>query len=141
MIRFVVSLPPPSPRDAAADSQPQHAFTHSTLLDYTMSDLHQAPTRASWDNFADVIQPVDSPAHLSTSECSSACASNPGCLQYSYSAGTCRFGYFVQKGRPVPDSDHTSGWNMEKIYRLGYQKDEQKSSSCQEATWLKPVIA
>ncbi|KAG6357776.1 hypothetical protein INS49_013655 [Diaporthe citri] len=46
----------------------QHAFTHSTILDYTMSSLHQAPTRASWDNFADVIQPEDSAAHSSTSE-------------------------------------------------------------------------
>lgn len=106
-----------------------------------MSNLHQTPTRASWDNFADVIQPVDSPAHSSTTECSSACAANPGCLQYAYSAGTCRFGYFVQMGRPVPESDHTSGWIMEKVYGLGYQKDTDKSSSCTEATWLKPVIA
>lgn len=123
------------------DNKSQHAFTHSTLLDHIMSNLHQAPTRASWDNFADVIQPEDSPAHSSTSECSSACASDPGCLQYSHSAGTCRFGYFVQMGRPVPESDHTSGWIMEKVYRMGYQKDATKSSSCTEATWLKPVIA
>lgn len=29
---------------------------------------------------------------------------------------------------------------MEKIYALGYQKEAEKTSSCTEATWLKPII-
>lgn len=125
-------------RTIATDIPPQYAFTHSTLLEYTMSTIHEAPERASWDNFADVVQPKGSPAHLSTSQCRSACASDPGCLQYSYSAGACSFGSFVQMGRPVSEPDHMSGWIMEKLYELGYQKDVERSSSCGEATWLKP---
>lgn len=123
---------------SATDIPLQHPFTHSTLLDYTMSSIHEAPMRASWDNYADILLPEGSPAHWSASECRSACASHPGCLEYSHSPGICKLGYFAQMGRPVSESDHTSGWMMEKIYELGYQRDAEMSSSCQEATWLKP---
>lgn len=140
MIRLVVFGPP-----SISAFEPltffcaiQHAFTHSTLLDYTMSTIHQSPIRSSWDNYADIIQPEGAPAHWSTSECRSACASSPGCLQYSHSPGTCKLGYFVQMGRPVSEPDHTSGWMMERVYELGYHKDAERSSSCKEATWLKP---
>lgn len=105
-----------------------------------MPDLQEDPTRESWDNWSEAVQPEDSPAHSSASKCSSGCVANPGCLQYSYSEGTCKFGFFVQTGRAAPDTDYTSGWNLEKIYRLGYEKDEKKSSSCTKPTWLKPVI-
>lgn len=133
--------PPLSLPASMTDSEIQHAFTHSTILDYMVPELNKATTRASWDNFADVVQPEDSPAHSSMSECSSACASDPGCLQYLYSAGTCRFGYFVQMGRSVSDPDLTSGWIMKKVYNLGYLSNADRTSSCTEATWLKPVIA
>lgn len=118
----------------------QLPFTHSTILDYTMSDIHQTPQRTSWDNFADVVPPEDSPVHTNIAQCSTACASDPGCLQYSYSSGTCRLGFFVQMGRPVSESDHISGWDLEKVYKLGYQKDPERSTSCKEATWAKPIL-
>ncbi|KAJ0108366.1 hypothetical protein J7T55_005343 [Diaporthe amygdali] len=92
----------------------ENAFTHSTLSDYLLSRLDASTTRGEWDNYADRLQPEDSPAHS--------------------------FGGFFQMGRPVPGSDYTSGWDMDKILSLGYQEDPDKTSSCKEATWLKPDI-
>lgn len=117
-------------------------FLHSTLLAYTHSHLRDGPTREFWDNYSDVPQPPDSRAHFSMSECSSACAADPGCLQYSYSGETCRFGQFLMSGKPVNDKsgEFTSGWNVERMEELGFKTDGDTSDVCKEARWLKPTI-
>lgn len=124
----------------AADCHFQHPFTHSTISDYLLSRVDLSTTRAEWDNYADRLQPEDSPAALSVSACASACAYEPSCLQYSYNEEQCKFGGFFQFGHSAPNTDYTSGWDMEKILGLGYQTDPDQTSSCKEATWLKPDI-
>lgn len=116
------------------------AKTHSTILDCLLPRVDLSTTRAEWDNYADRLQPEDSPAALSVSACASACAYEPSCLQYSYNEGQCKFGGFFQFGHSAPNTDYTSGWDMEKILGLGYQTDPDQTSSCKEATWLKPDI-
>ncbi|KAI1868771.1 hypothetical protein JX265_006750 [Neoarthrinium moseri] len=118
----------------------QYPLTHSTILDFTFSSISDSPTRASWDNYSPDVQPDGSHAHTSASACAEGCLSNKRCLQYSYIAGVCKFGNFIQLGRPISNADSLSGWDMNKMVRMGYQKDPQKSSSCKHATWLKPDI-
>lgn len=120
----------------------QDPLTYSTVLDYLLSGIHESSTRIAWDNHATDAQPDGSATHSSAVECASGCASEPSCMQYLYSAGTCKFGKSVKMGRPMPHlgADSISGWDMEKITALGFETDANKSSSCKQAAWLKPVI-
>ncbi|KAF2177537.1 glycosyltransferase family 31 protein [Zopfia rhizophila CBS 207.26] len=115
-------------------------LVHSTLLAYTHSHLRDGPTREFWDNLSNIVLFNNSTAHSSASACSSACAADPKCLQYSYSARTCRFGDFIKLGSSVERSkgEFTSGWDTEKMEKLGFRNDGDTSYVCREATWLRP---
>jgi hypothetical protein len=44
-------------------------------------------------------------------------------------------------GKPMPDNeDFISGWDVEKMIRLGFKTNADFSDSCENATWLKPII-
>ncbi|KAJ5185708.1 hypothetical protein N7491_006421 [Penicillium cf. griseofulvum] len=114
---------------------------HSSLLAYTHSHLRDGPTRDFWDNYSDITRPENSPDHSSAAACSTACAADLDCLQFSYSSKQCRFGNSIQMGKPTLDNqDFISGWDMEKMSNLGFRMDTDFSDSCREASWLKPTI-
>jgi len=44
-------------------------------------------------------------------------------------------------GKPIPDNpDFISGWDVEKMTKLGFKTDADFSDSCKQASWLKPTI-
>ncbi|KAL9111257.1 MAG: hypothetical protein Q9227_004335 [Pyrenula ochraceoflavens] len=124
-------------------------------------------------------------AHESPSHCASACAADPDCLQYSYTyassddPGACRLGRYVHGGKAVEfamngydknkdknidggeegERPTMSGWDVEKIAKLGFYGDgdgdgmaesadgrykipvgngRDVSASCPNAVWVRP---
>ncbi|KAJ5658232.1 uncharacterized protein N7484_001881 [Penicillium longicatenatum] len=119
----------------------EEPFLHSSLLAYTHSHLRDGSTRSFWDNYSDLPQPKRSHSHDSVAACSAACVADPDCLQFSYTSKTCRFGNWIQMGKPTPESeDFISGWDIIKMSDLGFRIDMEFSDSCTQASWLQPTV-
>jgi hypothetical protein len=96
-------------------------------------------TNAHWDNGADVQQVKGSIAHESPTICFPACASDPHCLQASYTEGTCRFAERLRIGQAVGE-DFESFWDATKLQQRGWQPGESALTSCSEINWLSPKV-
>ncbi|ORY01838.1 hypothetical protein BCR34DRAFT_449321, partial [Clohesyomyces aquaticus] len=115
---------------------------HSKLLPHIFPPLAEAPMRNNWDNWSGDLQPEDSVAHASSFKCRSSCFADPTCLQYSYSAKQCRFGHAFQQGKPADDKDRefVSGWDVEKLSKLGFEAKTGVSGGCEDAQWIRPGV-
>ncbi|KAF2475091.1 uncharacterized protein BDR25DRAFT_253904 [Lindgomyces ingoldianus] len=123
----------------------QKTFVYSSLLAYTHSHLRDGPTLEFWDNHSEAPQPNDRPCHKSASSCGSECAKDANCLQYSYSQTVCRFAPYIKLGNSVDkenggQGEFISGWELEKMAKLGFKIEEDIHDTCEEATWLAPQI-
>ena len=134
-----VRLLQPCEKEANTRQSPMY---YSKLFAHTLSRLADEDVWEDWDNLSDYVQWPWSGSHESTAACKAACARHKRCLQYSYSGNKCRFGYFVQQGRPAKKDDKkmVSGWNIEAMERLGFNVKNMVDTGCKEATWVRPVM-
>ncbi|KAF2262974.1 hypothetical protein CC78DRAFT_293456 [Lojkania enalia] len=123
-------------------------FVYSSMLAYTHAHLRDGPSREFWDNLSEMPVPNDRPAHRDAGACGSECNNDPNCLQYSYSQTVCRHSNYIKLGNSVNkenggQGEFISGWDLNKMAELGLKFDENKNlidTSCEETTWLTPVV-
>ncbi|KAF2865460.1 hypothetical protein BDV95DRAFT_612602 [Massariosphaeria phaeospora] len=125
----------------------QKPFVYSSLLAYTHGHLRSAASREFWDNLSEAPVPNERPAHRNAESCGSECGADANCLQWSYSQTVCRFANYVKLGNAVDrenggQGEFTCGWDTRKLGELGFKVDEESdmTDTCEEATWLTPVV-
>jgi hypothetical protein len=111
-------------------------ITYATFMDFLITPVLRKGM--DWDNGADVVLPEDSPAHAAASMCRRACAQEPTCLQYSYSAGNrqCRIADFIAEGGPAPEV--FSSRDYDALRQMGYTPNGDPGEFCGKVKWLIP---
>lgn len=124
-----------------ANVAPQKTFTHSTLLSYTHHQLKRGQTQLDgWDNFSEREQAPTSWGAKDAASCAGACVAERNCLQYSYHNNTCRLSDTIRMGHMARDekSDMVSGWNVDRMKKLGWSDKPGWVDSCRVAKWVRP---
>ncbi|KAH8886303.1 hypothetical protein GQ53DRAFT_346151 [Thozetella sp. PMI_491] len=126
-----------------------HAFLRENGTSNRGAEASKSSTREFWDNYSSLEQPKGSTAHKSAEACRAACAADrrrDGCTQWSFTTAEneamCRFGTGVHLGAATPDKNIVSGWNVQRMRKMGFDTDPQRgySTSCSGATWLRPLV-
>lgn len=115
----------------------------SDMITYRQPLLQDTSFRSFWDNLSDNLLRNDNDTGYSLSECTAACENDDTCLQFSHTQNECRLGSYVVNGHEVPsvDVDFTSGWDRNKIGKMGFAFTKDRMySTCESVQWKRPII-
>jgi hypothetical protein len=91
-----------------------------------------AAERVDWDNLSDADETPDT----TLEKCRAACVGKADCVQFSFSARTCKMSTFIKLGRSTAGSSErvTSGWLMDRVHSFVREMD----ASCKNEDFIMP---